>query len=89
MVGDGVAFVDIKSILHPEVLYGFYSEEQAKVCGTTIYEAHDGREVEVTTVSQSLDPGVSWDDIVLVSRVRAFVRVGREGELGDDYMDRY
>lgn len=65
----------------PATRHGFYSRKQAKLYSSTnpklhaaMYETPDGKEVKVTTVSDSKNPGGMWDDYVYVGEVTNFLR---------------
>lgn len=72
--------------------FGWFSAEQAKVCGTVFYERLEGGEVECSTVSNTGDHGTSWPDIKFVGEVLEFKRRGQPDPYGfinllDDYDD--
>jgi hypothetical protein len=60
--------------------YGFYSEHAAEEFGTLIYQLPDGREVEVTGVTDNEGGnGYRFPDKVPVGLVRKFLRKGKPG----------
>jgi hypothetical protein len=63
----------------PTLRYAYFSAEAAKIRGSSIYLAHDGSEVEVTCVGESLiDPGsYKWPDRKSVGPVVAWLRRGQ------------
>ena len=67
-----------------KIRYGWYSVRQSKICGVIVYKTADGKEVEVTTVSPTMDHMTHWDDISYVGPVTDFVRRVSFGEMGDN-----
>ena len=62
-------------------LYGYFSEEAAKLCGTVFYRTPDERTVEVTAVYQAGEEGAyHWKDKVLVGPVNHWLCSGRKGD---------
>jgi hypothetical protein len=68
----------------PTLCYAYFSAEAANECGSFIYLAHDGSEVEVTCVGEDLiDCGsYKWPDRKSVGPVVAWLRIGQTGRLG-------
>ena len=66
----------------PTLRYAYFSAEAAKKCGSSIYLAHDGSEVEVTCVGKDLiDCGIyQWPDRKSVGPVVAWLRRGQTGQ---------
>ena len=62
-------------------MYGWYSRKQAKLAGTVIYLDEEGNEVELSSVSEGEDGRPEFDDVRLVTMVRAdgFVRRVSDG----------
>jgi hypothetical protein len=60
------------------VLYGFYSSKAvANDCPTVFYSTPEGKEVEVTNVSNDrLGEGYLWDDKVCLGEVKDYLRKG-------------
>jgi hypothetical protein len=66
----------------PTLRYAYFSPAAAEEFGSVIYLAHDGSEVEVTCVGESLtDCGIynNWLDRYSVKPVTHFLRTGRKG----------
>ena len=57
---------------------GFYSKKAHKITHSCIYETPDGKEVELTCVTENPDD-YKWDDKVCVGPVTRFLRIGKEG----------
>lgn len=76
-----------------KVRLAWFSEKQARACGTVFYERLEGGEVEVTMVSADGNHGCKWDDMKFVGEVLDFKRVGRSDPWPsssmhyDDYYD--
>jgi hypothetical protein len=66
----------------PTLRCAYFSAEAAKKCGSSIYLAHDGSEVEVTYVDEGLiDCGIyQWPDRKSVGPVVAWLRKGQTGQ---------
>jgi hypothetical protein len=66
----------------PTLRYAYFSAQAAKTCGSSIYLAHDGSEVEVTCVGEGLiDSGTyQWPDRKSVGPVVTFLRRGQRGQ---------
>ncbi len=62
-------------------MYGWYSEDQARLTGTVIYLDKDGNEVEVSSVSSREADCPRFTDVKLVAMVPAdgFLRQVRQG----------
>lgn len=63
--------------------FAWYSAEQAKLCGTVIYERLEGGEVEVTCVASDGNHGCQWPDMKFVGEVLDFKRRGQRSTLFD------
>ncbi len=74
--------------LAPTLSYAYFSAEAAKECGSFIYLAHDGSEVEVTYVGKGLiDCGdCLWPDRKSVGPVVAWLRRGQTGRIWLDFI---
>jgi hypothetical protein len=73
---------DIWDKLFPPKLYGAYSVEAARRCGTHIYLRPDGTEVEITFVSLiNHNSTYLWEDVVWVGEIVKFVRPGRPAQV--------
>ncbi len=72
-----------------ELLYGWYSNEQAKTCQDLyVYrDATSGKEVTLTCVSATKDHGCLCPDMKLVAMVRGFVRNFRNPNCGYSMRD--
>jgi hypothetical protein len=72
----------------PTLRYAYFSAEAAKKCGSSIYLAHDGSEVEVTCVGENLiDCGnYQWPDRKSVGPVVERLRRGQTGQLGSIFL---
>jgi hypothetical protein len=72
----------------PTLHYAYFSAEAAKKCGSSIYLAHDGSEVEVTCVGKGLiDCGsYQWPDRKSVGPVVEWLRTGQTGQLGSIFL---
>ena len=72
-----------RSQIASTLCYAYFSAEAAKECGSSIYLAHDGSEVEVTCVGEGLiDSGTyQWPDRKSVGPVVAWLRRGQTGRL--------
>jgi hypothetical protein len=67
----------------PTLRYAYFSAEAAKECGSFIYLASNGSEVEVTCVGEDLiDSGsYKWPDRKSVGPVVAWLRRGRDSSI--------
>jgi hypothetical protein len=55
--------------------HGWYSVNMRKVSGSCLYVSPEGKEVEITCVTNNPnDSGTGWKDIVYVGPVKSFVR---------------
>jgi hypothetical protein len=72
----------------PTLRYAYFSAEAANKCGSSIYLAHDGSEVEVTCVGKNLiDCGIyQWPDRKSVGPVVEWLRRGQTGRLGSIFL---
>jgi hypothetical protein len=63
----------------PTLRYAYFSAEAAKECGSSIYLAHDGSEVEVTCVGEGLIDcdNYLWPDRKSVGPVVEWLRRGQ------------
>lgn len=62
-----------------EKKYGWYSDSQRKKTGLSVYKNIYGKEVYVTTVSDTPDHATLWKDIVFVGMVTEWIRTERYG----------
>lgn len=62
-------------------MFGFYSVKQAKMSGVYLYSTDDGKEVEITHISTSMEHGTKWDDIAFVGKVVDLIRKVSNGKL--------
>lgn len=68
--------------------HGLYSATAAATQGTMVFGTPDGREVEITTVTDDPDAD-TWPDAVHRGEVTRFIRFGRSGTLtAHEYGDR-
>lgn len=70
-------------------MYGWYSEDQARLAGTFIYLDKDGNEVEVSSVS-SREADCRFTDVKLVAMVPAdgFLRRVRKGTMDEEALSK-
>lgn len=78
--------------IHPQLKHGWYSEKQIKavrniitgnsnICPLThIYLDINDREVEVTSVTNTKEHSMKFDDVVYVGPVTRWLRHGRKRE---------
>ena len=61
--------------------WAWFSEKQRIISGTVFYRGLDGREIEATMVSGSINHGTNWSDIRCLGQVQGYLRRGQAGDV--------
>lgn len=71
-------------------MFGFFSQKSVdQGHQTCIYGTPDGREFEITQVSDSPDHGTAWDDMIALGEVGRYKRVGRNESRSRQILEQY
>ena len=55
-------------------MYAFYSEKQRPYTGIVIWNSKDGKEIECTEVSKTMEHESQFDDVKFLGEVETYVR---------------
>ena len=58
--------------------HAFFSQKMKEFSGSSFYQTIDGREIEITLMSENKEPNLGWDDVQYLGIVTEYLRKGSE-----------